>query len=170
MDDIVNTALTPFSIMSQLSRGNPRQSNTPSGKSFFGVTKTPPYSANKEDYFLPTAGRTITNSTLKTPPGNEAHNKVPPQGEIVNFSRVEASTACGGPVGAFGGKVCIKDSQACNIAKHSAKLKGDGTLGNDLTPPLVTGYYLQTVGTTTSVDSEPFLPTAWAVSSPVFQA
>ena len=50
------------------------------------------------------------------------------------------------------------------------KLKGDETLGNDPKLPLGTGYYLQTVGTITSVYIKPFLPEALAASSPVFQA
>ena len=142
MDDIVNTALTPFSIMSQLLRGNPRQSNTPSGKSFFGVTKTPPYSADKEDDVLSMTGRAIANSTIKTSLKPEAPNEVPPQGEMVQFFWVEALTACGGPVRAFRGKVCVKDNQACNITKHSVNLKGDGNLRNDPKLPMVTGYSL----------------------------
>ena len=102
------------------------------------------------------------------PPRTSAQFEGPPQGEMVQLFRVEAPTSCRGPFGTFGIKICVRDIQTCTIDKHSAKLKVGGTFGTDTKLPLVTGYYLQMVGTATSVYSEPFLPAALAESSQVF--
>ena len=62
-----------------------------------------------------TAGKAIANSSLKTPIKTWALVEAPFQGEMVRFVRVEADTACGGLVGLFGAKVCVKDRPACTV-------------------------------------------------------
>ena len=67
-------------------------------------------------------------------------------------------------------KICIRDIQACNIEKHSAKLKVEGIFGIDPKLPLVTSYYLKIMGTAIYVYSKPFTTAVLVESSQVFCA
>ena len=51
-------------------------------------------------------------------------------------------------MGAYKGKICVKERQACNIASHKPPVKD-----------FVSGFYLQPVTSTTTVYSIPYIPT-----------
>ena len=127
--------------------------------SFFGSAKPPGYSVENEDYFLGAAGRAAVTSTHKTPMKTRALMKALVLGGKVRFLFVEAGTSCGGPVGTFKGKVCMKERQACSIAKHRTQIEG-----------FVSGYYLQPTNNTTTVYSTPFIPTSVAENNEVLLA
>ena len=172
MEGIVRSPST-LGRVSQFFWISPPGSNTPSGQGlFFGGNKTPSYSVQKEDYFYhpwQLLERLLQNLPSRCPLGSQLSARVDLKERWSSSSGKKRPLLGGGPVGKIGINICIKDIEASNIDKHSAKRKVDGTFGTDPKLPLVTGYYLQTVGTVASVYSEPFLPAALAKSSQVFR-
>ena len=80
-----------------------------SGKaSYFGSPKPSVYSASDEDYFLNVAKGTAT-STHQSPRKSRAKVEVAGKEEKVRFLLVEAGFSCGGAVGAYKGKICVKE-------------------------------------------------------------
>ena len=82
------------------------------GGSTTGSAKSPGYNVANEDYFLGAAEKSPVTSTHKTPLKTRALKEAPVLGEKVCFLFVEAGTSCGGPVGTFKRKVCMKERQA----------------------------------------------------------
>ena len=120
-----------------------------SGKaSYFGSVKPSAYSASNKDYFL-NVGKGAAPSTHKTPLKARATMEAPVPGGKVRFLLVEAGTFCGGPVGTYKGKICVKERQACSIVLHKTPVKD-----------FISGYYLQPANRTTTIYSIPFIPTS----------
>ena len=85
--------------------------------------------------------------------------EVPVLEEKVRVVMVEAGISCGGPVGTFKGKICVKERQACSIGTHETPVKD-----------FVSGYYLQPANNTTTVYSTPFIPTSVGENNQVLLA